>query len=283
MAKKEWRREVTEEKIEYWRNPIVPEMELSTASFRQFEFAQHIHLDYHIGVVTQGGQKYQHKGESYHLGKGCISTLNPDEAHNGQSVEARGYQANVMSIPISYVNQITTELNIKEQFFASPLSWAPDLHQAFLHLHKNLTSPHAKQAQLQIETSLMAFTTELFERYGSVKPTSHQQHSLSFQQVTDIKTQFHDEMHYAFQLEDLAASVGLSKFQFLRQFKAATGMTPHAYLKRVRLEYAKKALAKGEAVIDIALRVGFFDQSHLNKAFKQAFLVTPSHFQRRVI
>ncbi|QDO83734.1 AraC family transcriptional regulator [Shewanella psychropiezotolerans] len=283
MAKKEWRREVTEEKIEYWRNPIVPEMELSTASFQQFEFDQHVHLDYHIGVVTKGGQKYQHKGESYHLGKGCISTLNPDEAHNGQSVEAQGYQANVMSIPITYVNQITAELNIKEQFFASPLSWDPDLHLAFLHLHKNLTSPHAKQTQLQIETSLMAFTTEIFQRYGSVKTASHKQHALSYQQIIDIKSQFHDEMHYAFQLEGLAASMGLSKFQFLRQFKAATGMTPHAYLKRIRLEYAKKALAKGEAVIDIALQVGFFDQSHLNKAFKQAFLVTPSHFQKRVI
>ncbi|AQS35636.1 transcriptional regulator, AraC family [Shewanella psychrophila] len=274
---------MTEEKIEYWRNPIVPEMELSTASFQHFEFAQHVHLDYHIGVVTQGGQKYQHKGESYHLSKGCISTLNPDEAHNGQSVEEEGYQANVMSIPITYINQITSELSIREQFFSSPLSWAPDLHQAFLHLHKNLTSPHAKQAQLQIETSLMAFTTELFERYGSVKKLSHQQHALSSQQVVDIKSQFHDEMHNVFQLDDLAASVGLSKFQFLRQFKAATGMTPHAYLKRVRLEYAKKALAKGEAVIDIALQVGFFDQSHLNKAFKQAFLITPSHFQKRVI
>ncbi|QFU23232.1 AraC family transcriptional regulator [Shewanella eurypsychrophilus] len=272
-----------EEKIEYWHNPIVPDIELSKASFQHFEFDQHIHLDYHIGVVTQGGQKYQHKGESYHLGKGCISTLNPDEAHNGQSVEDEGYQANVMSIPISYVNQITSELNIKEQYFSSPLSWAPDLHQAFLHLHRNLISPYAKQEQLQIETSLMAFTTELFERYGSVKTLNHQQHALSYQQVVDIKSQFHDEMHNVFQLDDLAAATGLSKFQFLRQFKAATGMTPHAYLKRIRLEYAKKALIKGEPIIDIAQQVGFFDQSHLNKAFKKAFLITPSHFQKRVL
>ncbi|SQH76249.1 Transcriptional regulator, AraC/XylS family [Shewanella benthica] len=274
---------MTEEKIEYWRNPIVPEMELSTASFRHFEFAQHVHLDYHIGVVTQGGQKYQHKGESYHLGKGCISSLNPDEAHNGQSIADEGYQANVMSIPVEYVAQITSELNIKELFFSSPLSWAPDLYHTFLHLHKNLTSPHAKQAQLQLETSLMAFTTELFQRYASVHVVSQQRQALSYQQVTDIKAQFHDEIHNVFQLEGLATSVGLSKFQFLRQFKAATGMTPHAYLKRVRLEYAKKALAKGEAVIDIAQQVGFFDQSHLTKAFKQAFLVTPSHFQKRII
>jgi len=61
------------------------------------------------------------------------------------------------------------------------------------------------------------------------------------------------------------------------------GITPHAYLKRVRLEYAKKALMKGGNLSDVAYQVGFFDQSHFNKAFKNAYLITPSHFQRRVL
>ncbi len=272
-----------EEKIEYWHNPIAPDIELSKATFQRFEFAQHIHLDYHIGVVTKGGQKYQHKGTSYQLDKGFISTLNPDEAHNGQSTQTEGYQACVMSIPVDYVNQIANELNIDEQFFNSPLSWAPDLHQAFSHLHHTLTSSQTRQSKLAIETHLMALTTELFERFGAVKPQVIARHALSNQQLIDIKHKFHDEVHREFQLDDLAAATGLSKFQFLRQFKAATGMTPHAYLKRIRLEYAKKALIKGQPIIDIAQQVGFFDQSHLNKAFKSAFLITPSHFQKRVL
>ncbi|MCL1058647.1 AraC family transcriptional regulator [Shewanella gelidimarina] len=272
-----------EEKIEYWHNPIVPDIELSKASFQRFEFDQHIHLDYHIGVVTKGGQKYQHKGTSYQLDKGFISTLNPDEAHNGQSTQAQGYQANVMSIPVDYVNQIANELYINEQFFSSPLCWAPDLHLAFSHLHKILTSPQTQQTRLSIETHLLALTTELFERFGAVHTLAPTRHALSQQQLGNIKSQFHDELHREFKLDDLAVATGLSKFQFLRQFKAATGMTPHAYLKRIRLEYAKKALIKGKPIIDIAQQVGFYDQSHLNKAFKSAFLITPSHFQKRVL
>ncbi len=60
-------------------------------------------------------------------------------------------------------------------------------------------------------------------------------------------------------------------------------MTPHAYLKRIRLEYAKKALLRGDSVISVAQQVGFFDQSHLNKAFKRAFLLSPQAFQRRML
>ncbi|WP_076415448.1 AraC family transcriptional regulator [Shewanella sp. UCD-KL12] len=272
-----------EEKIEYWHNPIAPEIELSRASFQHFEFDQHVHLDYHIGVVTKGGQKYQHKGSSYQLDKGFISTLNPDEAHNGQSTQEQGYQASIMSIPVEYVNHVASELKLKEQFFRDPLVWAPDLHQAFSQLHHSLTCQQMSQNRLAIETHLLALTTELFTRFGSVKTGDTVNHKLSAQQLLDIKSQFHDELYREFQLDDLAASAGLSKFQFLRQFKSATGMTPHAYLKRIRLEYAKKALAKGQAAIDIAQQVGFFDQSHLNKAFKSAFLITPSHFQKRVI
>jgi AraC-like DNA-binding protein len=36
-------------------------------------------------------------------------------------------------------------------------------------------------------------------------------------------------------------------------------------------------------VISVAQQVGFFDQSHLNKAFKRAFLLSPQAFQRRML
>jgi len=270
-----------EEKIDYWHNPVLPDMELSHARFQNFEFEQHVHLDYHIGIVTQGGQQYCHKGEKYRLHKGYISTLNPDETHNGQSVDDDGYQAFVMSIPVEYANQIANELNLKEHFFSTPLNQAPDIYDNFLKLHNMLTQPQTSNDQLQIETTLMAFCTELFMRYGATKLTNTST-NLSQEKLLNIKSLFHDDMGSSFQLEQLSTSIGLSKFQFLRQFKAATGMTPHAYLKRVRLEYAKKALAKGNNMADIAHKVGFFDQSHFNKAFKNAFLITPSHFQKQI-
>ncbi|WP_254304064.1 AraC family transcriptional regulator [Shewanella sp. VB17] len=270
------------ENMEYWRNPAINDVVLCKADISKFEFQQHVHLDYHIGVVSQGCQQYSHKGISYQLSPGSISTLNPDEVHNGHSVDPLGYQAHIMSIPYEYLVQISQELNHKEIFFSTPLVEDFQLQQAFLQLHQMLTTP--QESSLLIETNLMAFITELFLRHGHMTPQKkHTNNGLSQLQVNYIRELFHDDLSQAFQLEDLARSLELSKFQFLRKFKQSVGMTPHAYLKRIRLEYAKKALIKGESTIEIAHNVGFFDQSHFNKAFKSAYLITPAYFQQRVL
>ena len=70
-------------------------------------------------------------------------------------------------------------------------------------------------------------------------------------------------------LEDLAALCGLSRFQFLRRFAHSFGLTPHAWLVRLRLERACAALAgSGLSVAQVAAEVGFYDQSHFNRAFR---------------
>lgn len=272
------------EQIEYWHNPALPNIELSSANFEQFSFERHVHLDYHIGIVTSGCQQYMHQGNQYHLAPGFISTLNPDEAHNGENVTLGGYQSHVMSLPVDYVNDISREINQSETFFNSPLVNNPVLSNAFLQLHKLLTTEQENSAKLHIETTMMAFITELFIHNSGMPAQQHTStKKLSTQQLNYIRALFHDEPSQSFQLDELAQNLDLSKFQFLRQFKQSMGMTPHAYLKRVRLEYAKKALMKGGNLSDVAHQVGFFDQSHFNKAFKSAFLITPSHFQRRVL
>jgi len=270
-----------DEHIQYWHNNALPQVELSRADFKRFEFAAHVHLDYHLGVVTSGGQRYRHQGHSYLLSPGAISTLNPDEMHNGQSYNEQGYRAHVMAIPPQYLVQISNELGVAETFFRGPLLNQNDLYHAFLQLHQLLISDLTTADALQQETTMMAFVTELCLRHSdSSKTGASSNFRLSAEQLRQIKAMFHDEPSQSFQLDVLANSLSLSKFQFLRQFKQSVGITPHAYLKRIRLEYAKKALLNGQKIADVAHQVGFFDQSHFNKAFKSAFLITPANFQR---
>ncbi|MCG9714196.1 AraC family transcriptional regulator [Shewanella insulae] len=270
------------EKIDYWQASILKEMELSRARFTHFAFEKHVHLDYHIGVVSHGGQRYHHRGCEYLLTPGNLSTLNPDESHNGQSIADGGYEALVMSLPTSYVQQVGQALNQGELFFNAPIQDDPWLRNYFIRLHQQLTLYQANISPMEAETLLLGFISELFYRHGKLRNLPSNSAKLSGAQLESIKQQFHSGLDQEFALEQLALTVGLSKFQFLRQFKAATGMTPHAYLKRLRLEYAKKALMRGDSAINTAHGLGFFDQSHFNKAFKQAFLITPAHFQKRV-
>ncbi len=71
-------------------------------------------------------------------------------------------------------------------------------------------------------------------------------------------------------LAAVAASAGLTRMHFAAQFRAATGLRPHEYLLRRRIERAQEMLAgTGMSLMDIALSVGFQTQSHFTSVFKR--------------
>ncbi len=82
------------------------------------------------------------------------------------------------------------------------------------------------------------------------------------------------------QLAELATVAGLSVFHFAREFKHSTGVTPHMYLTRRRVQRAREMLARTDSSLsEIALAAGFSDQSHLARHFRHVFGTTPGEFR----
>lgn len=81
-------------------------------------------------------------------------------------------------------------------------------------------------------------------------------------------------------LARMAAEAGVSRFQFLRAFRAAFGVTPQAYRAAARVSLAKALLAEGLGPADVAVLCGYADQSHLTRAFKRAVGTTPATYAR---
>jgi AraC-like DNA-binding protein len=80
---------------------------------------------------------------------------------------------------------------------------------------------------------------------------------------------------------DISAAAGLTRMHFAAQFKAATGLRPHEYLLRRRVERAQEMLVQtGMSVVDIALSVGFQSQSHFTVVFNR-FVGRPPHAWRQ--
>lgn len=81
-------------------------------------------------------------------------------------------------------------------------------------------------------------------------------------------------------LAEIAASAGLSPFHFSREFKRATGVSPHQYLIRLRLERARDLLASTDLPIaEVALRSGFASQSHFTRYFRKLTATTPRAYR----
>lgn len=81
-------------------------------------------------------------------------------------------------------------------------------------------------------------------------------------------------------LIELANLAQMSLYYFARSFKRQIGLSPHRYLIRCRVERAKALLLQNElTVTEIAQRVGFADQSHLSRHFKQLTGLAPKQWQ----
>jgi transcriptional regulator of acetoin/glycerol metabolism len=92
----------------------------------------------------------------------------------------------------------------------------------------------------------------------------------------------HVEQHLSesMDLAELASIAGLSLYHFARAFKQSTGVTPHHYLVRRRIERAREMLARSDLPLsEIALAAGFSDQSHLGRLFRQMLGITPGQFR----
>jgi transcriptional regulator GlxA family with amidase domain len=78
----------------------------------------------------------------------------------------------------------------------------------------------------------------------------------------------------------LAGVVGLSKYYFARAFKQSMGMTPHDYVMQCRVRRAQELLASTDLpVSEIAIAVGFADQSHCARRFREHVGMTPSRYR----
>ncbi len=82
-------------------------------------------------------------------------------------------------------------------------------------------------------------------------------------------------------IDELARSIGLSPFHFLRVFRSVTGTTPHQYLIGARLRLAVRMLLDTKLpVTQVAYEVGFQDLSNFVNTFHRVVGCSPGAYRR---
>lgn len=100
-------------------------------------------------------------------------------------------------------------------------------------------------------------------------------------QIAQVRAFIDKNLHRTIHIKDLSAVIRRSAAHFARSFKHTFGEPPHAYVMRRRFEKASHLMiASSESLSQIALSVGFSDQSHLCKRFKEALGQSPSNWRR---
>lgn len=82
-------------------------------------------------------------------------------------------------------------------------------------------------------------------------------------------------------LDEMAASVHLSKYHFQRLFKRWAGVSPTQFMHYLTVEYAKDRLAAAGSIFDVALDAGLSGSGRLHDLFITHEAMTPGDYRRQ--
>lgn len=269
------------EEVHYSRAHAIPGLVLSTARFADFRFEPHYHLDCHVALITEGVQRQSFKGEALLLAPGTIQLMPPGEVHDGIAAEAESYTLQTFRLSPSLLKGLGEEITGRQHFPSQAAAvWRdPLLADQLRRMHTGLGQANADP--LLNETRVLHLFEILFARLLQPPPQTVEG-KLSAPQLRRVRDFMEAHLPDKIVLDDVATLLGLNRFRFLKLFKRTVGMTPHAWLLRLRLERAVELINANTdmAMTEVAHAVGFFDQSHFTHAFRQAYGVTPARFQR---
>ncbi|QIG98120.1 MULTISPECIES: helix-turn-helix domain-containing protein [Bradyrhizobium] len=135
-----------------------------------------------------------------------------------------------------------------------------------------------KAAKASLVTASHILQAEIERCSGANGPSRG---GLAAWQILRVRAYIDENLHCSIHIQDLSAVARRSPAHFSRKFKLAVGESPHAYVVRRRLEKACHLMITGAASLsEIALSVGFSDQSHLCRLFRRVFGQSPANWRR---
>ena len=252
--------------------PTFAEGRRSTNSGRQYKL--HMHRTFSIGAVDCGEVIYQVAGQEARLGPGTLALINPDTLHCCNPVGRKKRNYSILYLDIHWCRRVQASIWQNQDFL--PVKEIALKDERIFHQYIDLMTLLLEQHEIpENEVLLAELVRTVFLR------TCEPELSISGPplQIERLKQQLGSDLARPLPLEQLAATHRINPYTLLRQFKAGTGITPHAFRLNCRIDLAKKLLRTGLEPATVAQECGFFDQSHFHRHFKAMTTVTPKEYQ----
>ncbi|AWI09652.1 AraC family transcriptional regulator [Ereboglobus sp. PH5-10] len=137
-------------------------------------------------------------------------------------------------------------------------------------LQKIIKSELSDEPTIFIEAICIILANQLFKKTQTDKQPLLVSTGLSSEQLRIVRSYIHDHLCETVLVPHLAEIIDMSKDHFTRLFKNTMGVTPHRYILLKRLQLAQSLIVEGKMRLsEIALAVGFCDQSHLSRNFRK--------------
>jgi AraC-like DNA-binding protein len=240
------------------------------ARFSGHAYDLHRHETYAVGLTLWGAQSFRYRGTIRTSRGGQVMVIHPDEAHDGHASVANGFAYRMLYIdPASVAAALDGNPPFVPDVVADDPALADLLGEAFADFPQ-AQEPLAVDAVVGRLADLLLARSDDRPR-SRRSPTAHRA-------VARAREFLAAEAHRTVASEELEHITGLDRFALARQFRAATGTSPHRYQVGRRLARARAMIADGVALSETAAATGFADQSHLTRHFSARFGLTPGRW-----
>jgi len=141
---------------------------------------------------------------------------------------------------------------------------------------------HTNDMQLAMEQVTDTILISMLQNMGNTKLKTPLKGGLSPKVCILVCDYIHANYQRQIYLSELAELAQLSEYHFCRMFKESLAQTPQEYLMKVRIGHVKNALLHStQNLADIALKVGFSNQSHMGRYFKKLIGISPREFRKQ--
>nr|WP_303649825.1 AraC family transcriptional regulator [Desulfobotulus pelophilus] len=257
-------------------------MEILNCHESSFRFPCHLHENYCVWLNLSCGEKIIQKGETRLLEPGFLGVIHPGDIHSNEPCESGSRSLKTFYLsPAKLKSTCRENLDCKETSVELRTNFykSSNTIRLLLSLESSLLTDCS--GSLERQTAFLAVVASLVRFCGGLTPGPAQARYEEKRRLTKAIDFFYDRMGDNFSLDEIASCLDCSPYYFIRFFKKATGLTPHAYLIQLRLEKARALLSQGRAIADAALQSGFNDQSHLYKYFQKRYGVSPKAYQKQ--
>jgi AraC-like DNA-binding protein len=258
-----------------WRVPAVPGLELLRANQGVSGFPREVHEAFSIGLIERGGEIYQHRRGRDIASTDDISFVNSLEPHSSVATTPDGFSYRAFQPDPAWLESLCEQLGVRPMAFKQPVVRDARLAQRLLELHRDFERP---ASNLELAERAQNAFVELLRCHGDAKLEPRV--LLESRGVRLARDYLETHLTEHVTLEELARVAGLSAFYLSKMFARIYGVPPHVYQTSKRIERAKVLLRDGRSSADVALEVGFFDQSHLNRHFKRLVGISSASYQR---
>ena len=257
--------------VNYHKSQFFHMLEIKTCSDDVHSYKDHLHQELSIGCIEKGATYLNVNGRDYYIAEQEAVIIYPFVSHKCQPIDIQNWEFTMIYIDSEFCKEVLNNLDTKHSIGIKKLG-----DGEFNKIKSLSLFLKSDESNFNKEIELISTLIEIFDFCDiDIKLESDEKMNL-------IREYLAGHFLEAIQLGDLEKEFDINRFALIRSFRKKFNTTPNAYQLQLKVNYGKQLLKSDSDIVDVALKVGFYDQAHFTREFKKAYGVTPFQYYKAI-